>query len=156
MRPSRQQMFMRIAHVVAERSTCARLNVGAIITLDNRIVSMGWNGQEPGADHCVGSQCRGFHRPGSCGTIHAEENAIRYLPRFGSKSWASGPLDMYVTDSPCLDCMTKIVDAGINRLFFAHEYRDTSPLIHLRENGILIYQVMPAGFVRNWVTGQTE
>lgn len=136
--------------MVAERSTCARLNVGAIITLDNRIVSMGWNGQPPGVVHCEGHNCAHYHIPGSCGVIHAEDNAIRRLVD------GPGELAMYVTDSPCPRCAQLILDAGITTLYFARAYRDQSPMEHLHHAGIALFQVMPAGFVRDWSTGEIQ
>jgi dCMP deaminase len=144
-RLSRQAMFMRIAHVVSERSTCARLNVGAVITQNNRIVSMGWNGQQPGDDHCTGADCPTLTKPGGCGTIHAENNAIRYMPERVLRS------ELYVTDSPCLGCAQIIERSGyIDEVYFGRIYRDHSGLEYLQHHGIKVFQVMPNGVVLPW------
>lgn len=146
MRISRPEMFMQVAKVVAQRSTCFRLNVGAVITVDNRIVSCGYNGSPPGQDHCLGNNC-----PGADGchlTIHAEDNAIRYVPQ-GVQLLMK---DLYVTDSPCLSCAQLIAKSRIGRIFFATPYRDTAPLEWLHINKVEVYQVTPAGYVIEWKT----
>lgn len=147
MRPSRQQMFMEIAQVVAKRSTCVRLNVGAIITLDNRIISIGYNGQAPGEPHCQGNDCQAMHTPGTCNTIHAEANALEYMPFSGG----GRRLAMYVTDSPCKNCADLIIDAMVDVVYFGKAYRDTSPLDHLALQ-CEVYQVTPAGYTIDWLT----
>lgn len=146
MRISRQVMFMEVARTVAKRSTCFRLNVGAVIAVDNRPVSWGYNGTPPGAEHCAGNMCPG--KDGCHLTIHAEDNALRFVPQ----SVQLLHKDMYVTDSPCLDCAQKILKARVYRLFFATPYRDTAPLELLHINGIEVYQVMPSGYVIDWKT----
>lgn len=138
MRPTRPQMFMEIAQVVAKRSTCNRLNVGAIITHENRIISMGYNGQPPFHPHC-NRVCE----PGGCNTIHAEENAIRYLPH---GDWED--MDIYITDSPCQACARLIVNcAGITRVFFQTTYRDPGPIEYLLGEGLQVYRVFPNGAI---------
>lgn len=139
-------MFMQMANVAAQRSTCFRLNVGAVVTVDNRIVSIGYNGSPPGEGHCRGNSCPG--RDGCKETLHAEDNALRYVPQ----SVQLLEKDLYVTDSPCLDCATKIIKSRVKRLFFETPYRDTAPLQLLWVNGIKVYQVMPSGYVIDWKT----
>ena len=146
MRISRPQMFMDIAHVVAKRSTCMRLNVGAIIVQDRRIVSIGYNGAPSGAPHCLGNDCPGKHR--CLETIHAEDNALRYLPPYVLDS----DLDLYATNSPCIHCFEKIVNDGrVARIFFGTPYRKTEHLVGHGQN-IGIYRVLPAGYVVEWET----
>lgn len=138
MRLTRPQMFMEIAHVVARRSTCNRLNVGAIVVHKNRIISMGYNGQPPFHPHC-----HQICEEGKCNTIHAEENAIKYLP---SGEWDD--LDLYVTDSPCGNCAQLILDTpGINRVFFQSPYRIMAPVELLLAGGLQVYRVFPNGAV---------
>lgn len=147
MRISRASMFMEIAHVVSKRSTCFRLNVGAVITYNNRIVSIGYNGRPAGQEHCQGNLCPGRY---SCKeTTHAEANAIDYLP-FGLDM--DGPeLDLYCTDSPCLDCARKILSSGlIGRVYFGRPYRITEGVDEIIAAGLPVFQVMPSGYVLNW------
>jgi dCMP deaminase len=142
MRITRPQLFMEVAHVVAKRSTCFRLNVGAVITHNNSLVSMGYNGSGPGEPHCAGEDCPG--RNGCHLTIHAEVNALTRLP---SEVEYEPGLDMYVTDSPCPDCCTKIHHIGIKRVFYGKLYRVNDHLSGLRDRGVAVYQVTPAGYV---------
>lgn len=152
MRPTRPQMFMEIAHVVAKRSTCMRLNVGAMIVQDRRIVSIGYNGAPAGAPHCAGNECPGKHHCHE--TIHAEDNALRHLPAgLRTRNNRVAELDLYVTDSPCEACFEKILDhhAHVRRIFFANPYRINDHLIgHGRDIGI--YRVTPAGYIVDWET----
>lgn len=145
MRISRQAMFMEIAHVVSKRSTCFRLNVGAIIVGNNNVLSMGYNGRPAGHDHCQGSACPGRF---SCKeTTHAERNAINRLEATHSLR----SLDLYCTDSPCQECANLIAaHGGIGRVFFARPYRITESLDWLLTQGIGSYQVMPSGSIVNW------
>jgi dCMP deaminase len=143
MRISRQQMFMEMAEAAAKRSTCFRLNVGAIIVSNNNVLSIGYNGPPSGAPHCTGNDCPGKDH---CKlTIHAEQNAIDRasgLPRLS---------DMYVTDSPCPSCASLIARHKFRRLFFRSLYRITAPVDMLSLH-MEVYQVTPAGFVIDWKT----
>lgn len=152
-RISRHRMFMDIAAVVAKRSTCARLNVGAVLVHDGRPVSIGYNGSPAGDPHCNENGCPGM-RPGGCPTIHAEVNAINHLPlEFKAEHRA---LDLYVTDSPCMYCAEAVLGCpvsslpDIRRVFFGTAYRDTSPLDFLTNAGVEVYRLMPAGYCFDW------
>lgn len=133
-------MFMDIAHVVAKRSTCLRLNVGAVVVHQRRVVSIGYNGSPPGENHCD-NKCIGF-MSGFCSiTIHAEINALKYVPEN-----ITDDLDMYVTDSPCPNCYEVIKgDGRVRRLFFQNPYRLIN---HLRDDRVMeIYRLMPCGHI---------
>lgn len=56
-RPSRAEIFMRTAHLFAERSTCNRGQVGAVLVKDKRIIATGYNGAPPGMPHCTDVGC---------------------------------------------------------------------------------------------------
>lgn len=144
MRISRPHMFMEIAHVVAKRSTCMRLNVGAVVVYQRRVVSIGYNGVPSGLPHCSGDDCPG--REGCTLTVHAEDNAILHMP------WGVASADMYVTDSPCQSCAEKIHKARFKRLFFATPYRLTEPLTWLAKQKIGVYRITPAGYVVEWLS----
>lgn len=144
MRISRTQMFMGVARIVAQRSTCMRLNVGAVIVVRDRIVSIGYNGSPPGAPHCAGNNCPG--RDQCTLTTHAEANAFRYVPE---SAWGA-EMDLYVTHSPCAHCVKLILSHEVNRVFFETPFRDTSPLDLMRD--IPVYQALPAGYVMEWAT----
>lgn len=146
MRISRPQMFMEIAHTVAKRSTCMRLNVGAIVVHDRRIVSIGYNGVPSGEPHCEALRCLASE---PCNrTTHAEKNALDYAP---SDIYNA---DLYVTASPCAECYDQIHDDGrIDRVFFQTPYRITDHL-HNSLFGIKVYRVLPAGYIMDWDTGE--
>lgn len=142
MRISRHQMFAEIAAIVAKRSTCMRLSVGAVVVVNNRIVSIGYNGQMKGAPHCE-ELCG----PGECNTIHAEVNALHHVP---SMDWPT-EWDLYVTDSPCMACAKEIVQFECRRLFFSTPYRDADPLRWLSAKGVEVYRVLPSGIIVDWL-----
>lgn len=144
MRISRHQMFMEMARVVSRRSTCPRLNVGAIIVTPSLEIFMGYNGAEVGEPHCTDVGC--LMEKGSCKrTTHAEINAIRRLPdkpMFG--------LTLYVTNSPCPLCTQAIIDClKIDRVFFENEYRSVSHLTDLHDHGITVLRLVPNGCIMN-------
>lgn len=151
-------MFMEMARAASRRSTCFRLNVGAIVTQRNNPVAVGWNGQEPGAPHCLGNDCPGV-TPGKCGTLHAEVNALTKAAQIlGSEGPLSfnGHVDLYCTDSPCLMCTTFILENSpltVERIFYETPYRDVS---HLgRFHGTTeVYLVTPAGYIVDHFTRQ--
>jgi dCMP deaminase len=83
-RPSWDEYFIRIAGVVASRSTCLRRCYGAVIVKDRVIVSTGYNGAPRGSVNCVDiNRCRrrelnvpAGERYELCEAVHAEQNAI--------------------------------------------------------------------------------
>ena len=76
------QYFMVQAALLASRSTCKRLSVGAVLVRDKRIIAGGYNGSVSGDYHCIDEGC--YLRDGHCvRTIHAELNAILQCARFG-------------------------------------------------------------------------
>lgn len=111
--------FMDIAEKVAERSTCDRLSVGCVIVKNRRIVSTGYNGSISGTEHCddVGHL---YNDQGRCiRTIHAEQNAILFAERDELKG-----ATVYCTHQPCENCAKLLVQAGVKRIVYKHEYRN--------------------------------
>ena len=118
-RPTWDQYFMEITRATAARSTCDRAIVGAVITVGNRIVSTGFNGAPAGLDHC--GSINHLMVNGHCvRTVHAEMNAI-IQAALGGTSPLGGTL--YVTHFPCFICTKLLINAGITRIVFEHEYR---------------------------------
>lgn len=118
MRPDWDTYFLRIAEQVAQRSTCPRAMVGAVIVRDNRILSTGYNGAAPGKPHCdeVGCLVEGDHCQRA---IHAETNAVAQAARFGI---AINGATLYYWDSlgrdaeSCVKCSQVMEAAGIARI----------------------------------------
>ena len=131
-RPSWDEYFMGIALKVAERSTCDRAHVGAIIVRDRRILTTGYNGSPSGLPHCddVGHLIVDGH---CVRTLHAEQNAIIQAAYHGV-SVRDGTI--YVTHQPCLTCAKMIINAGIKRVVYAGEYPDNIARQFLAEAGV--------------------
>lgn len=133
MRPSADQAFMQMAMVLASRSTCSRAAVGALVVTPDRlqIVGIGYNGAARGMHHCNDDR-RGTARPGECGCIHAELNAILKAP--GTMLG----LMLYTTTAPCYACAKLVLNTGIARVVFGQRYRDDTGLILLNDAGIVL------------------
>ncbi len=111
---------MDIALAVSVRGTCDRARVGAVVTIDNRIVSTGYNGSPSGLPHCdeVGHYMVDGH---CCRTIHAEENAILQAASLGIKVEGA---TMYVTHEPCMNCRKRIIQLGFKRVIYLNPYNN--------------------------------
>lgn len=130
-RPTREEIYMEIAHVIAKRGTCERAQVGCVITQDDRIVSTGYNGPAAGW-HCEAIYCG--DKTGYCThAIHAEANAIVFAAK---KGIALQGAKMYCTWSPCVACAKLIIQAGIRELYYQQAYRDTAGISILERSGI--------------------
>ncbi len=126
MRRDHAEVMMETAKLIAARGTCDRLQVGAIITRNARIVSSGYNGNVSGAPHCNHSEWP----LAPCSTaVHAEANAIVFAARHGVGVEGA---EMWCTHQPCLACANLIINAGSLRVFrYAPEDHSSSPLIAL-------------------------
>lgn len=114
------QYFMIQATLLASRSTCNRLSVGAVLVRDKRIIAGGYNGSVSGDEHCIDEGC--YLADGHCvRTIHAEMNAILQCARFGISSDGAS---LYVTDFPCLQCTKSLLQAGIKEINYIRNYHN--------------------------------
>ncbi len=128
-RISWEQYFLAQARLVALRSTCTRLMVGAVIVRENRIIASGYNGSVADGDHCVDDGC--YVVEGHCvRTVHAEANALLQCAKFGV---ATNKTDLYVTHFPCLQCCKQIIQAGVTRVFYEEDYRNHELALQLFE-----------------------
>jgi dCMP deaminase len=119
-RISWNEYFLAQSHLLALRSTCTRLTVGATIVRDKRIIAGGYNGSIAGGDHCIDKGC--YVIDNHCvRTIHAEMNAILQCAKFGVPT---AEADIYVTHFPCLQCCKAIIQAGIKRVYYAEDYKN--------------------------------
>lgn len=111
---------MAQSHLLASRSTCTRLVVGATIVRDKRIIAGGYNGSISGGVHCTDEGC--YLIDGHCArTIHAEMNAILQCAKFGEPTEGA---EIYVTHFPCVQCTKSIIQAGIRSVYYARDYRN--------------------------------
>lgn len=132
MRPSWDEYFMDLSFEISKRSTCPRAQVGALIVLDKRILTTGYNGSPSGFPHCteVGCLMQGEH---CVRTLHAEQNALIQAALHGV-SVRGGTL--YVTHQPCLTCAKMIINAGLTRVVYGGEYPDELAAQFLNEAGV--------------------
>lgn len=129
-------MMMGIARMVSLRGTCDRLHVGAAIARDSRVISTGYNGNVSGATHC-----RHFEHLGEEGcetAVHAESNAIVFAARHGV---AVEGAELWTTHQPCIHCAKLIINSGIFRVWFEHDYRLREGLELLIVSGIEVFRV---------------
>lgn len=121
------RLYMDIAERVAKMSYAKRLQVGAVIVKEGRIISMGWNGMPPGWDNkCEETRWHADSEEETQVTkpqvMHAESNAISKL----AKSNESGlGAVLYCTHNPCMDCAKLILQSGIKKVYYQDEYRDS-------------------------------
>jgi dCMP deaminase len=145
-RPSWDEYFMRIAHEVAQRSTCLRRHVGAVVVLDKRILATGYNGAPSGLPHCeeVGClreqmQVPSGQRHELCRGLHAEMNALLQGARYGVRTEGA---TLYSTHVPCSLCSKMIINTGIVRVVAALAYPDSFARQMLEQTGVTL-EVMP-------------
>ncbi|WP_339228187.1 ComE operon protein 2 [Oceanobacillus sp. FSL K6-2867] len=132
-RISWDQYFMAQSHLLALRSTCARLMVGATVVRDKRIIAGGYNGSVSGSVHCIDDGC--YVIDGHCvRTVHAEANALLQCAKFGV---ATDNADIYVTHFPCLQCTKQLIQSGIRTVYYAEDYHNHKYAIQLfKEAGV--------------------
>jgi dCMP deaminase len=142
-RPSWDEYFLKMAGVCAERATCPRRFVGAVIVRDHHPIATGYNGAPPGLPHCDEDGCLLWDVNGrqSCQrATHAEQNAINTAAKFGHRTEGA---TIYVTDQPCLNCAKAIITAGIKRVVWAQGYPDPVSLQFLESAGLELVNLSP-------------
>ncbi|WP_430785143.1 ComE operon protein 2 [Virgibacillus flavescens] len=126
-RISWDQYFMAQSHLLALRSTCERLTVGATIVREKRIIAGGYNGSVSGDAHCIDEGC--YVIDGHCvRTVHAEVNALLQCAKFGVPTKDA---EMYVTHFPCLNCCKTIIQSGVKMVYYAADYKNDPYAIEL-------------------------
>ena len=122
---------MDVAKRFAQLSSATRLQVGAIVVKDDRIVSIGYNGMPTGWDNC----CEDENNKSKPEVLHAETNAIAKLARSGESGLGA---TLFVTHAPCIDCAKLIYQSGITTVYYAEEYRSTQGLLFLNKSDIKV------------------
>ena len=127
-RPDSDEYFLKIASVVAERSTCRRHHVGAVAVKDKHMLSTGYNGAASGLKDCLELGCLRDElnipsgtRHEICRGIHAEQNVIIQAALHGVSLEGT---TVYATHSPCILCAKMLVNARIKRLVTFGKYAD--------------------------------
>ncbi len=158
-----QKLYNNIAHEVAKMSHARRLQVGAVIVKNDRVISMGYNGMPAGWENNCEDQVwdpgaggwldpdefdakypfEGWHEQAGRNVryglktkpevLHAESNAIAKL----AKSNDSGDgADIFITHAPCMECAKLIFQSGISRVYYNQNYRDDSGIRFLKQSGV--------------------
>lgn len=161
MKDNWKRAFMDTAKRFAEESYAVRLQVGAIVVKDDRIISIGINGMPSGWENiCEYKYYQDndlethWNKPSSFypyedkdgkfrletkpETLHAESNALAKL----AKTSESGDgASLFVTHSPCIHCAKSIYQAGIKEVYYATEYRSSDGIDFLKKCDILVEHI---------------
>ena len=139
-RPDVDQYFLKIASVVAERSTCRRHHVGAVAVKNKHILATGYNGAAAGLKDCLELGCLrdemnipSGERHEICRGIHAEQNVIVQASLHGVSLEGS---TIYCTHTPCVLCAKMLINAKIARFVSFARYNDNSFIDLFQEAGI--------------------
>jgi len=141
-RPDSDEYFLKIASVVAERSTCRRHHIGAVAVKDKHILATGYNGAPSGFKDCLELGCLRDEmnipsgtRQEICRGIHAEQNVIIQATLHGVSLEGS---TIYATHTPCVLCSKMLVNARIKRYVSFGKYDDNAFVDLFKEAGIEI------------------
>jgi dCMP deaminase len=141
MRPDLDTYFLRIAEVVATRTTCARRGVGAVtVDAKGHILSTGYNGVPSGESHCNdGHPCAGAYelrgqRTGECRAVHAEANAVMQCVE------PEKIHTVYCTLAPCLECTKLLLLTGCKRVVYKEQHHDIKGTLLLKTKGLSVDQ----------------
>jgi len=136
-----QEAYIKTAETFGSLSTAKRLQVGAIVVKDNRIISIGYNGMPSGWSNICEDVYDDFGVSAlktKIEVIHAEANAIAKLAR-AHESGAGA--DMYITHAPCIECAKMIYSSGISRVYYKNEYRSKEGVHFLNKCGLEVKRV---------------
>lgn len=145
-RPPWDQYFMRIAELVAQRATCLRRQVGAILVRDKRIITTGYNGVPSGIRHCLERGClretKGIpsgERHELCRGLHAEQNAIIQAALYGVSLAGT---TLYCTNQPCAICSKMLINVRVEKIIYASGYADELAVEMLSEARIPLHHLV--------------
>lgn len=135
--------YMDVAERFAQLSSAKRLQVGAIVVKDDRIISIGYNGMPSGWDNVceeccdgggtVGAGCYHDHCTGpktKPEVLHAEANAITKLARSPESGEGAS---IFITHAPCIECAKLIYQSGIKSVFYKNDYRSSQGIDFLKK-----------------------
>ena len=144
-RPSWDEYFMGITEMVAQRSTCLRRKVGAILVRDKRIIATGYNGAPAKVSHCLDIGClreqQGIpsgERHELCRGLHAEQNSIIQAALHG---FSIEGATLYCTNMPCAICSKMLINARIEKIYYKEGYADSLSSLLLAEARVPVVQL---------------
>jgi len=152
MRLTRHAIYMTMAHTVAQRSTCPRGRVGAVLVADRGVIVYGYSGAPKGLPHCDDAGCDVAKLVTTASpiagtevidtvehcirTVHAEINAILAAARKGVSTEGAR---LYCTHAPCKACALMLINAGVAEVHYCHEYH-ASGLDLLHQGGVTVWK----------------
>ncbi|MDD1743688.1 MAG: dCMP deaminase family protein [Methanomassiliicoccales archaeon] len=146
-RPDNDTYFMRMAELVATRSTCLRRQVGAVVVKEKRVLTTGYNGAPKGLKHCAEVGCvrtqnniESGTRHELCRGVHAEQNAVIQAAYFGASIKGA---TIYTTNFPCVMCAKILVNAGIIEVIYKDEYEDPLSRAIMNESKVIVRRHAP-------------
>lgn len=143
-RPTWDAYFLTIAEAVAQRSTCLRRKVGAVLVRDRRILVTGFNGAVRGQAHCLEVGCD--MQDGHCvRAVHAEMNAVVQAALHGVSTMGS---TVYCTSQPCHGCTKVLVNAGVAEVVYRDPYEDPRSGTLWEAAGVPLRRIVPASGVQ--------
>ena len=148
-RISADEYFLKIASVVAERSTCLRHHMGAVAVKDKHILTTGYNGAPAGVKDCLELGCLrdaqnipSGTRTEICRAIHAEQNVIIQAALHGISLEGC---TIYCTHTPCVLCAKMMINARVKKVVYLQSYPDQTALDFLQLAGIEVVRVKEKG-----------
>ena len=127
--------YIKVAQLCANNSYALKLKVGAVIVKDDQIISDGFNGTPCGFEN----RCETKNINGELQTLpyvlHAESNAILKCAKYGKSTKDS---TLYITHSPCIDCAKLIIQAGISRVVYLEDYKNSDGIDLLKNVDIKV------------------
>jgi len=137
---------MSIAELVAQRATCIRRQVGAVLVRDKRIITTGYNGVPTGIRHCLDIGCLretqnipSGERHELCRGLHAEQNAIIQAAVYGTSLDGA---TLYCTNQPCVICSKMLINVRVEKILYRSGYADELAIDMLSEAGIPLKQLV--------------
>jgi dCMP deaminase len=129
--------YMDVAERSAQLSYATILQVGAVIVVDNGIISTGFNGTPKGepnsCEHYVDGQLVTLPN-----VIHAEDNAIR---RVYERNLCAHGASIFITHAPCLKCSQKILASGIKEVFYKNDYKNHYGINFLSDHYVKVRKI---------------
>lgn len=132
----REKTFIETAKIFSQNSYAQRLKVGAVLSKDDRILAVGYNGTPSGySNECEEIDIITGELKTKDIVVHAEQNLICFCAKNGIKT---NGCTLYITHSPCITCAKLIASAGIKEVIYEKDYRNDSGIKLLLELGIKV------------------
>ena len=117
-RPDVDEYFLLMTRLISIRATCMKQRVGCVLVDgQNRVLSTGYNGSARGLTHCINTPCEGWEDNGTCGAIHAEQNALIQCQD------TDRIRTVYCTTAPCKRCMKMFLNTNCKRIVLLGDNR---------------------------------